>query len=29
MIVLFLQTTKVAKLDQIIWANMENIGYGG
>jgi hypothetical protein len=28
MIVLFLQTTKSEKLDQIIWANLEDIGYG-
>lgn len=29
MIVLFLKTEQAEKLDQIIWANLEDIGYGG
>ena len=29
MTALLLQTAQAEKLDQIIWANLEDIGYGG
>lgn len=29
MTILFLQTAKAEKLDKLIWANLEDIGYGG
>lgn len=29
MIVVLLQTEQAEKFDQVIWANLEDIGYGG